>query len=160
MYSNFSHRAHQRGYEQVGKDLRKAFGDVVMARPDAPSYVLSPIGSALVEVSVFPWMEEAIVNVRSCCVMDMPQIPQDCLRFLLEENFKFVFGAFTIDKDGDINFEHTILASKLDIHELESSVKAVQITADKYDDEITRRWGGVTGRDKILGMARDAGLVP
>jgi hypothetical protein len=160
MYEDFTHRAQRRAYEDVGRNLRRSFGgDMVMARPDAPSYVLTA-GSALMEVAVFPWLEEAIVNIRCCCVMDMPTIPPDCLRFLLDENYKFVFGAFTIDPDGDINFEHTILASKLDERELEASVKAVAVTADKYDDEITRRWGGTTGRDKILGMARQAGLVP
>lgn len=149
----FESKAHQKAFEKVGKYLKRSFGGTFVPRPDVPSYVGTG-GSALVEVWVYPWADDAVVNVRSCCVMDMGQIPQDCLRYLLDQNFGFVFGAFSLDKDGDINFEHTLLASKLDPKELEASVKAVQVTADKYDDEITKRWGGVTGREKVLQIAR------
>lgn len=156
----FSTKAQEKEFGKVGKLLNKAFPDRFKPRPDAPSYV-GVEGSALVEVWVYPWREsQAAVNVRSCCVMDMGDIPADCLRFLLDENFTFALGAFSLDKDGDINFEHTMPATNLDKEELEASVRAVAGTADRYDDQITSRWGGVTGKEKFLQIAKQLGLTP
>jgi hypothetical protein len=155
----FKNNAQKKAFENVGKYLEQSFGKGLVRRPDAPCYVGTQ-GSCLVEVWVYArGSNGAVVNVRSCCVMDMGEIPADCLKFLLEENFKFTFGAFSLDRDGDINFEHTLLATKLDREELEASVKAVLTTADEYDDRIIRDWGGVTAREKLLRQAREAGLV-
>jgi hypothetical protein len=57
------------------------------------------------------------------------------------------FGAFGVDKDGDIIFEHTIVGSTIDKEELKSSVKAVLSVADHYDDDIVSRWGGKRALD-------------
>ena len=155
----FKNDTQKKAFETVGKYLEQTFGKGFVRRPDVPSYVGTQ-GSCLVEVWVYArGSNEAVVNVRSCCVLDIGEIPPDCLKFLLEENFKFVFGAFSLDSDGDINFEHTLLAGKLDREELEASVKAVLTTADEYDDRIVREWGGVTGREKLLRRAREQGLV-
>jgi hypothetical protein len=157
----FANDAHKQAFEKVGQYLKDSFGsEGFKPHPTGPGYV-GVTGSALVEVGVLPWGDDdAVVNVRSCCVMDMGEVPAECLKFLLEENYKFRFGAFSLDSDGDITFEHTIAAGKLDTEELAASVTAVQGTADQYDDRIIENWGGVTAREKFLQAAKEAGLMP
>jgi hypothetical protein len=52
------------------------------------------------------------------------------------------FGAFGIDSEGDIFFEHTIIGTKCSIDELRASVVAVINAADEYDDKIMAQYGG------------------
>jgi hypothetical protein len=107
------------------------------------------MGSALVEVFVFPWgTDEAIINTRSYVVTGTELTP-DLMRFLLRENSNMRFGAFGIDDNGDVLFEHTIVGSTCDKIELESSVNAVLEIADDYDDKIVERWGGMRALDRI-----------
>jgi len=156
---NFEHEAHEKAYEKVGKHLQETFGVGFVAIPDAPVYVGTQ-GSCMVQVWVFPWgPDDAVVNVRSWVVMDMGEIPADCLKFLLEQNYQFRFGAFSLDADGAVVFEHTIPAGKLDREELQASVSAVLATADEYDNRIVSEWGGVTAREKAMSAAKEAGLV-
>jgi hypothetical protein len=60
-----------------------------------------------------------------------------------------IFGAFGLDVNGDIIFEHSIVGSTCDKKELESSVRAVLEIADKYDDKIVAEWGGMRALDRI-----------
>lgn len=72
----------------------------------------------------------------------------DLMRYLLRENLDIVFGAFGVDDDGDIAFEHTIPAATIDKEELRASVMAVVFIADRYDEEITSGWGGLRATDR------------
>jgi hypothetical protein len=157
----FEHDAHKQAYEKVGGYLKDSFGSQgFTANPAVPVYV-GVTGSALVEVGVLPWgSDDAVVVVRSCCVMGMDEVPAECMKFLLESNYNFRFGAFGLDGESDVVFEHTLAAGKLDKEELEASVVAVQGTADRFDDEIVKNWGGMTGREKFLQAAKEAGLTP
>jgi hypothetical protein len=155
----FKTKAQEETYRKVGEYLGQSFGTTGFApHPELPSYVGTQ-GSCMVEVTVYPWSNEAIVNIRSCIVMDIGEPTPQLLRFLLDENFKFVFGAFSLDPNGDVNFEATLLGSMLDRQELEYAVSAVLTTADDYDDRIVSQYGGVTGREKFLGMAKAAGFA-
>jgi hypothetical protein len=107
------------------------------------------MGSALVEVLVFPWDgDDAIINTRSYVVVGA-ELKPDLMRYLLEENAKMIFGAFGISPDSEILFEHSIVGSTCDMKELEASVKAVMEIADEYDDKIVDRWGGKRALDRI-----------
>jgi len=107
-------------------------------------------GSAIVNVVVYPWGDDdAVVNVRSCCVRHIELLP-DLLECLLRKTFKLTFGAFTIGNDGDINVEHNIVGSTLDKDELAASVRAVSFTAYRYDNEIVRRWDGMTALQEAI----------
>lgn len=107
------------------------------------------MGSALVEVLVFPWGEDdAIINTRSYVVTGAELTP-DLMLFLLKENSQMLFGAFGVDEHGDILFEHSIVGSTCDQKELESSVNAVLQVADDYDDIIVQKWGGERALDRI-----------
>jgi hypothetical protein len=144
---NFQHQAHEEIYKKVGAYLKEVFGEMVHTRADHPSYVV-PMGSTFANVNVYPWGEtDATVNVRAWVVMGAEMTPE-LMHYLLRQNDDFRFGGFGLDKENDIFFEHTIVGSTLDKEELKASVLAVVGTADRYDDEIQRKWGGRKAMDK------------
>jgi hypothetical protein len=106
-------------------------------------------GSAFAQIGVFPWGDDdALITTRSYVVTGI-ELTAELMRFLLHENAGMRFGAFGIDEDGDVIFEHSIVGSTCDQRELESSVTAVAATADEYDDRIVSRWGGERALDQI-----------
>ncbi|MEM1169556.1 MAG: YbjN domain-containing protein [Cyanobacteria bacterium P01_H01_bin.35] len=136
-------------YNKISLWMRELFDKFPCTRQDLPGVNLF-MGSAFVEVFVFPWGDdEAIINTRSSVVTDVNLTP-DLLKFLLLENSKMRFGAFGIDDDNNIIFEHTIVGSTCDKPELEASVKAVLKIADEYDDKIVEQWGGKRAMDRII----------
>ena len=144
----FQTTAQEACYEKVVTWMQEIFDKCPCARQDVPGVGLF-IGSALVEVLVFPWDgNDAIINTRSYVVVGA-ELKPDLMRYLLEENAKMIFGAFGISPDNEILFEHSIVGSTCDMKELESSVKAVMDIADEYDDRIVDRWGGKRALDRI-----------
>jgi hypothetical protein len=138
---NFQHAAQEKVYNQVGSYLKEMFGEMVHARTEFPSYVL-PMGSTYANVNVSAWGDDdASINVRAYVILGA-EITSELLHFLLRQNDDFRFGAFGLDKDNDIFFEHSIVGSTMDKEELRASVMAVVTTADRFDDEIQRKWGG------------------
>jgi hypothetical protein len=106
------------------------------------------MGSAVVQVYVMQWGDkDAAINVRSYVVTGAERRPE-MLEFLLRQNYDMRFGAFSLDHDGDVVFEHTIVGSSCDKAELKASVMAVLTTADKYDEQIVSRWGGKRAMDR------------
>lgn len=144
----FQTPAQEACYDKTALWMRELFGKFPCARQDIPGLGLLT-GSALVEVLVFPWGEDdAIINTRSYVVTGADITPE-LMRFLLEENTSMIFGAFGIDGNNDIVFEHTIVGSTCDKKELESSVKAVLEVSDEYDDRLVEKWGGQRALDRI-----------
>ncbi|NER34704.1 MAG: YbjN domain-containing protein [Oscillatoria sp. SIO1A7] len=144
----FQTPAQEASYDKIALWMHELFGKFPCARQDIPGLGLL-MGSALVEVLVFPWGEDdAIINTRSYVVTGADITPE-LMRFLLEENTNMIFGAFGIDANNDILFEHTIVGSTCDKKELESSVKAVLEVADDYDDRLVEKWGGQRALDRI-----------
>jgi hypothetical protein len=143
---DFQHETHERIYKQVGQLLKDMFGEMVHTRTEFPSYVV-PMGSTYANVNVYPWGDnDATVNVRAWVVMGA-EITHDLMMFLLRQNDDFRFGAFGLDKDSDIFFEYSIVGSTMDKEELKAAVMAVVGTADRFDDEIQRKWGGRRSMD-------------
>jgi hypothetical protein len=104
---------------------------------------------AELQIGVFPWSEaDAVITTRSYVVTGAELTPE-LMRYLLTENAGMRFGAFGLDEEGDIIFEHTIVGSTCDQKELESSVVHVARTADDYDDLIVERWGGERALDQV-----------
>ncbi len=137
----FQTQAQQACYEKIVPWMQQLFGTFALPRQDAPVYGVV-VGSALAQVAVSPWgQDESTITTRAYLVTGAELTP-DLLLYLLRENDRMRFGAFGIDVDNDIFFEHTILGATADMVELRSSVMAVVITADQYDDSIIERWGG------------------
>ncbi len=143
----FESAVQQSCYEKVALWMRELFGKFPCARHDVPGLGVF-MNSALVEVLIYPWEDDAIIYTRSYVVKDV-ELSLDLMQFLLLENTRMRFGAFGIDDDNNILFEHTIVGSTCDKKELESSVNAVLETADEYDDIIVERWGGKRALDRL-----------
>ncbi len=146
----FKTRAHEATYRKTEQHLRQLFGEMVHVVPEAPMFVI-PSGTTLTHIVVSPWGDQdATITVRAYVTFGSDLTP-DLLHFLLRENDTMRFGAFGIDADGDIFFEHTIVGSTCDKEELRASVMAVAQTADLYDEQIMQKWGGVRGIDRAKG---------
>jgi hypothetical protein len=143
----FKNEAQEVCYQQVNQWMHEIFGEQMMTSDKQPMFAIVR-GSALVQVGVHPWQDaNAIVSVFSYVVVGAQQTPQ-LLQFLLTENNKMLFGAFSLDQDGDIAFEHTIVGSTIQKEELRASVFAVSYIADEYDDIIVSRFGGLRAADR------------
>ena len=144
----FESQAQKECYERVLPWVTELFGGSVLRKPDMP--VLGVMqGSAFAQIGVFPWGDnDALITTRSYVVTGI-ELTAELMRFLLYENAGMRFGAFGIDEDGDVIFEHSIVGSTCDQRELESSVTAVAAIADEYDDRIVSRWGGERALDQI-----------
>lgn len=144
----FKTEAQKAVYEKVKGYAIQLFGETINIPADRPVLGYQH-GSAYVSVFIFPFMEDnATVCVRSWIITGAELTP-DLMRYLLNENDNMRFGAFGVDDDGDIFFEHTIVGSTCDKEELKASMWAVAGTADKYDDEIRQRWGGQRACDRV-----------
>ncbi len=144
----FKTAAQKACYEKVGPWVKELFGAFSMAREDAPVFAVMS-GSAIAYVSVAPWGDDdATITVRAYVVTGA-EPTQDLMHYLLQKNDTMRFGAFGMDEDDDIFFEHTIVGSSCDKDELKASVMAVLMTADRFDDEIVARWGGQLAFDRM-----------
>ncbi len=144
----FQTTAQQACYEKVTVWMQELFNKYPCARSDFPGLGML-MGSAIVEVLIYPWEnDDAIINTRSYVVTGA-QLDANLMHFLLRENVDMRFGAFGIDPQGDILFEHTIVGSSCDKNELKASVVAVSQVADEYDDQIVSQWGGKRALERV-----------
>lgn len=137
----FRSEAHQACYEKTATMLKDLFGEMVHTDADDPVFML-PLGSTVAQINVIPWgKDDATVCTRAIVAVGS-EISLDLCSHLLHRNSELRFGAFGLDKDDWVFFEHTIVGSTLDKEELKASVLAVVSTADQSDEEIIKRWGG------------------
>ena len=141
----------QKCYERITPMLKELFGEAfVIADKDFPSFWLT-MGSALIRIMVWPFGDdESTIQVYSAVVHSIENTP-DLMAYLLKANADMRFGAFGIDEDGDVIFQHTIMGDMCDKPELKSSVLAVARTADNKDDEIVAKFGGQRAADVNAG---------
>ncbi|MEM1171811.1 MAG: YbjN domain-containing protein [Cyanobacteria bacterium P01_H01_bin.35] len=132
-------------YQKVDGWMKELFSDYPWEKLDEPGFSIF-LGSAWVEVRIYPWGEDSIINTRSTVVIGA-ELKSDLLEFLLRANSDMQFGGFSLDANGNILFQHSIVGSTCDPNELEESALAVLEVADNYDDKIVERWGGKRGLD-------------
>ncbi len=142
----FETQAQQVVYQKIEPWMKEKFGIFFHKREDSPYFGVS-IGSTFVHIGIQPWTaENASITIRAYVVLNV-EIHPDLLYFLLRENDKLRFGAFGLDEDNDIFFEHTLPGLSCSAEELAGSILAVGQTTDQYDDVIVSRWGGVPASD-------------
>lgn len=145
----FETKAQQACYEKILPWMKELFGEAfVLVRDDAPRFVVH-IGSALVETVVQSWTEDEATILSYSWVVTGAEVTPDLMRYLLTENLDMRFGAFAMDDKGNILFQHTLVGSTCDKAELRTSVRAVVLTADHYDDQIIKGWGGQSALDRM-----------
>jgi hypothetical protein len=119
----FQTEAQKACYEKVLPWMKEIFGDFLIVDDDRPKFAVV-IGSAIVHVNVFPWgSDDSTITARAWVVNGAELVP-DLTLWLLRKNDEFRFGAFGVDEDGDIFFEHTIVGSSCDKNELKASAEA------------------------------------
>jgi hypothetical protein len=131
-----------RAVEEHLKDFGDAFSKV-----DENCYFAKK-GSALVEIRILPWADDAVVEI-SANLVEGAELSPVLLRDLLEENHRAVFGKFGIAPGGVVTLQHALLGSTLDKPELVSAVLAVAKNADEWDDKIVARAGGKTALARL-----------
>ncbi|WP_299487285.1 YbjN domain-containing protein [Acaryochloris sp. IP29b_bin.137] len=142
----FQTQAQQACHAKVASWMDELFEQIPWEKLDEPGFGLF-MGSAWVEVRIYPWQDDSVINIRST-VVSGAKMAADLQSHLLRENAEMRFGAFSVNDAGDILFEHTIVGSTCDPNELEASVQAVLAAADNYDDQIVERWGGERALDR------------
>lgn len=144
----FKTAAQQSCYEKITPWVKELFEGTLTPEYPIPLLIVS-MGSASAMVEICSWGDDTTIRTWSYVVTGA-ELTDDLMRFLLRLNVEIEFGAFGIDDDGDIRFEHALVGSTCDKNELQASVKAVLEAADRYDDEIVRRWGGRRAVDRII----------
>jgi hypothetical protein len=138
----FKTAAQRACYDKIAPWVRELFGEAAVVRDDLPLVDIT-VGSAHAQVGVFPRGDDETVIVTRAYLVAGAWLDQDLMEFLLHRNAERErFGAFGIDADGQILFQHAIVGSTCDRQELQASVAAVVHAADEFDDEIVKRWGG------------------
>jgi hypothetical protein len=137
----FESEAQKACYEKTAGFIRELFGEYAAIDEDTPRFAIR-MGSALAQVAVFPWRDsDATIGIRAYVVRGA-EPTAELMKFLLEKNHWMRFGAFGLDPEGDIFFEHTLPGSACSKESLRASMMAIMHTADEMDDEIVSRWGG------------------
>ncbi|MCS6860786.1 MAG: YbjN domain-containing protein [Abditibacteriales bacterium] len=144
----FETQAQRACYEKVLPWMKELFGEFAIARDDIPAIGVF-VGSAVAQVVVYPWGDDDAVLCTRAYVVTGAELTPDLMYFLLRENADMRFGAFGVDSDDDIFFEHTIVGSTCDKNELKASVMTVVMIADHYDDQIVARWGGQRALERM-----------
>jgi hypothetical protein len=144
----FQTDAQRKTHADVSKWMQELFGEAVQEIPDRPAFIV-PLGSSLTQVVVLPWGSDDALIRGIAWVVQGAEVTEDLLLHLLRMNNKFRFGAFGLDDDDDIFFSYSIVGSTADKEEVKALAMAVASTADGEDDEIVRRWGGMTAIDKL-----------
>ena len=144
----FDSKAQKDVYEEILPWMQDMFGDFAGQRREIPEFGVL-VGSAFAQTSIYPFGDEdAVISTRAYVVTGAELTP-DLMHFLLRENDRMTFGAFGLDEEGDIFFEHTIVGSTVDKEELKASVSSVVLIADEYDDLIVEKWGGSRAIDRV-----------
>lgn len=134
-------------HERVGAWMNELFGERAAPRDDGPGF-RAHFGSTSVDVSVSALGSNEAVILARAAVVSGATIDAELMRFLLDKNCEVRFGAFGIDKDGDVVFQHAIVGSACQKEELKASVQAVMLVADLCDEQIVARWGGHRAIDR------------
>ncbi|MBM4043520.1 MAG: YbjN domain-containing protein [Planctomycetes bacterium] len=138
----FATEAQKACYERIASWMKEGFTEFVMFDRNQPAWGISIGEGILGEIIVAPWGDdEAIVRIRAHVVVGARLSP-DLMRYLLTKNHKLRLGAFTIDDDGDILIERTVLGPACSKRDFGLSVASVIQAALEYHGEIIRRWGG------------------
>ena len=129
-------------YERIVPMIKELFGEAfIQADSDYPFFWLN-LGSAQVRIFVWPLGEdESTIEVYSVVIRGVENT-LELMQYLLHANAEMRFGAFGLDSDGDVIFQHTIIGDTCDKPELKAAILAVASTADQKDDEIVARFGG------------------
>jgi len=134
--------------------LKEIFGEVNLTFKD--KYIYGIKGTTSWVIEAVPVNEEDLwIIVEDWVTVETP-IRGELLRWLLDKQKYFWLGKFYIEPTKNDPFKcniflaHVMLGSTLDKKELMLAVDFISSLADKYDEEITRNFGGLTFKEWVL----------
>lgn len=132
--------------EKVKKILEEHFGDYISF--EEGSFTITR-GSTQVMIVIRPFtMDDTCVECIANVVTGA-NITNELMRFLLRKNAELHFGAFGLLFDDTITFSNSLSGKNLDVNELKTSLNAVAVIADYYDDIIVEMAGGKRAADLV-----------
>ncbi len=150
----FSPRKGKNVSDRLADMLFEIFGKEEVRRSGRDSFAMRR-GSAFVRIRAVPFADGRTAVCVSACVVSKASFSEELMVQLLSQNVDNTFGAFgaKIREDGlvDIYLRHDIIADTLDEGELENSVDIIADAADRFDDELVARYGGLRMKDIIEG---------
>lgn len=146
---NFQTASQQDCYQKVSNWLPELCDRVSHPFADDPIFSLQ-FGSAtvLVEIRTFHQIE-SIIYIWAYVATEV-EVCNEMLLFLLKQNDNFRFGGFSMPDDGDIRFHVTLLGTSCQQNEFQLALTEVLESADRYDDQIVRQWGGRRASDDLF----------
>ena len=151
----FDSPAQKECYDRILPWMQEMFGEFAGQRKEVPEFGVL-VGSAFAQTAIYPFGDDDSVISTRAYVVTGTELTAELMHFLLRENDRMTFGAFGVDEDGDVFFEHTIVGSTCDKNELKASVSSVVLIADEYDDQIVEKWGGQRAIDRIRNQQKAA----
>lgn len=143
----FATPAQRTCYEQVGAFLRQVYGERLVSDAGQPAYGLRE-GSAWVNIRVGVDPGGApVVAIRAWLVSGTDLTPE-FLYHLVAEASRPPVGAYGLDAQGDLFLEHVLPGEGLTLAQLRQSVDGIAGEADRADDAIVARFGGIRMTDK------------
>lgn len=113
-----------------------------------------PVGDVQVTVAARPAPgNRVLVRVFAITNVGIEVNPEVGL-LLSRLNFGLMVGRFSLDADrGAVWFDETLLAENFDEGELRWTIELVASTADQWDDQLKRMFGGSTHQEIVTGRA-------
>ncbi len=108
-------------------------------------------GSTQVMIIIRPFTSEDTSVECISNVVSGAMISNELMNFLLRKNAELHIGGFGLLFDDTVIYQHSIAGSNIDANELLTSIKAVAIISDHYDDEIVAMAGGKRAADLEFG---------
>jgi len=106
-------------------------------------------GSTQVMIIVRPFTDKETSVECISQVVTGAKITPELMNFLLRKNAELHFGAFGLYFDNTITYSHSIAGTQLDDNELVTTLNAVAVIADHYDDKIVEIAGGKRATDLL-----------
>ena len=144
---DFASPAQRACYERVAGLLRELYGEGLMVDATTPSFGVR-VGSAWVNVWVRPGAAGGPVVITRAWLVTGTDLTPDFLHHLLSEAAKPAFAAYGLDAGDDVYLEHSLPGEGVTLPQVRASVEAVAAEADRADDMIVARFGGIRMTDK------------
>jgi len=138
----------ERIMERLERDLAALYGPGQCHRWSDGALVRLE-GETVVFVVASPLDDDLVVNVRTYLARGPERIDGALGLHLARLNAETLFGAFSIDEDGDVCFDYSLLASSLTRDALRVAMRSVIHAAERHAGEILVRWGGVSSLEAL-----------
>ncbi len=112
-------------------------------------------GQAVIFVVVSLFSDQPVVNIRCYVVRDIESDDPALGHHLARLNSEQLFGAFSLDQDGDVCYDYTLLGTSVTREALQVAITVIAHTAQVYGPKIISTWGGVSSLEKLQQQMED-----